>query len=131
MLETKNSLKVKLITIYNTCPAGFDLSGVDRGLGHGSTSENPKWISFQIALKWRFLAYLGYFWQEKSDRAFGAAKMSKNTNFAEKWVFFKEKLGPSVPESGLFFNFGHPSLFWSVNPPPPKKLSHDVHNLMI
>ena len=30
--------------------------GGDRGLGHGSISENPNWVTYRNAQKWRFLA---------------------------------------------------------------------------
>ena len=52
--------------------------GSDRGLGHGSISENTKWVTYQIAQKWVIYQIFG----------------------AEKWVTFRfRSLPPLVGHS--------------------------------
>ena len=64
--------------------------GSDRGLGHRSISENPKWVTYQIVQIWRFYTILGYFWRKYFLRRLWHSKNVENWPiFAQKWVTFQ------------------------------------------
>ena len=68
----------------------MDLTGGDRGLGHGSISENPKWVTYRDAQKWRFFAFLGYFWWKFFLRRLWCRKdVHVGSFFAQKGATFQ------------------------------------------
>ena len=55
--------------------------GDDLGLGHGSISENSKWVTYRSGQKWRFWRFRVFL----AKKFFVAPKMSKIGHFYSKY----------------------------------------------